>query len=362
MTTIEDRVRVDSATLNDTATRILERVGVPSEGAADTAHNLVTADERGVETHGLMRLRSYVDRIEAGGIAANPRTSVVRDGPTTALLDGDNGLGAVVGARAMNLAVDKAAVSGIGLVVVRNLNHYGAAAHYSLMAVRRNMIGLSATNVLALIAPTGGSVPMIGNNPLSLAFPTSGSDPVVWDSAMSASTWGRALLAFRDGEQLPPDSFLDSAGRPTTDPTAVFAGGSLLPIAGYKGYGLALCISLLTGVLGDWRFDAEISMPTAAAPGDNTALMGAIDVGRFVDVREYTDRVGRITDSIRAASPSSTERIWLPGEKEAERARDRRTRGVPLSEAVRADIAALADRFGVEIDERLRVAGQDERG
>jgi LDH2 family malate/lactate/ureidoglycolate dehydrogenase len=358
----QDRVLTGSATLVDIASRILQRLGVPAEGATRTAHSLVTADERGVETHGLMRLRSYVERIEAGGITADPEIVSVRDTPTTALVDGGNGLGAVVGTHAMNVAMDKAAAQGVGLVVARNLNHYGAAAYYTLMPVERDMIGLSATNVLALIAPTGSSVPLVGNNPLSLAFPATGSPPVVWDSAMSTSTWGRALVAAQRGEQLPPDAFLDGNGNPTTDPAAVLAGGSILPIAGYKGYGLALCVALLTGVLGGGMYDADIALRSSADPGNNTAVMGAIRVDSFADPAEYAGRIGQLASTLHAAPRQpGVERIWLPGEKEAELARERHANGVPVQDAVRVDVVALAERLGVEIDDRFR-AGEKTEG
>ncbi|WP_187438228.1 Ldh family oxidoreductase [Actinomadura decatromicini] len=339
--------------LVDAAARILESVGVPAAGAVRVARNLVTADLRGVETHGLIRLRPYVERIEAGGIAADPEIAVVRDHPATALLDGGNGLGAVAASAAMELAMGKAAASGVGLVVVRNINHFGAAADYSLAAAEQGMIGLSATNVLALIAPTGAAVPMVGNNPLSFAFP--GDPPVVYDSAMSVSTWGRVLVAAQRGEPLPADAFLDGDGRPTTDPAAVLDGGTLLPVAGYKGYGLALCVTLLTGVLAGWLSDAELTGHRPHEPGGNTALLGAIDVGAFTDPAEYARRVDRIGAEIRTAPRRpGVDRVWLPGEKETERERERREHGVPLADPVRADLAALAARLGVEIDARLR--------
>ncbi|TDD28397.1 Ldh family oxidoreductase [Actinomadura sp. KC06] len=342
-----------AGTLIDAATRILRRVGVPDAGAARVARNLVTADLRGVETHGLIRLSAYVERIEAGGIAADPQIEIVRDHPATALLDGGNGLGAVGASAAMELAMEKAAASGMGLVVVRNINHFGAAADYSMTAAEHGMIGFSATNVLALIAPTGASVPMVGNNPLSFAFP--GDPPVVYDSAMSVSTWGRVLVAAQRGEALPEGAFLDGDGRPTTDPAAVLGGGTLLPVAGYKGYGLALCVSLLTGVLGGWLSDAQLTGHRPDEPGGNTAVLGAIDVGAFTDPAEFARRVDRIGAEIRTAPRRpGVDRVWLPGEKETERERERREAGVPLAGAVRADLAALAARLGVEIDDALR--------
>lgn len=343
-----------AGTLIDAAARILERVGVPPAGAARVARNLVTADLRGVETHGLIRLRPYVERIEAGGIAADPEIAVVRDHLATAVLDGGNGLGAVAASAAMELAVEKAAAFGSGLVAARNINHFGAAADYSMTAAEHGMIGFAATNVLALIAPTGASVPMIGNNPLSFAFP--GDPPVVYDSAMSVSTWGRVLVAARRGEPLPEGAFLDDEGRPTTDPAAVLGGGSLLPVAGYKGYGLALCVTLLTGVLAGWLSDAQLTGHRPDEPGGNTALLGAIDVAAFTDPGEFARRADRIGAEIRTAPRRpGVDRVWLPGEKEAERERERRAEGVPLADAVRADLAALAARLGVEIDGGLSV-------
>src|SRR5579859_2478231 len=309
-----------------TAQRILMKVGVPPDDAAKVAGNLVAADLRGVETHGLMRLKAYVERIEAGGIAAQPDIRVLRDSPATALIDGGNGLGAVVGTAAMELAIEKAGTCGAAIVVARNLNHIGAAAYYSMMAAARGMIGMSMTNVLALMAPTGGAERVVGNNPLSFAFPSAGDDPVVWDSAMSRSTWGALLLAQQRGEPLADGAFLAADGQPTRDPAAVLAGGSLVPIAGYKGYGLALSIALLTGVLAGWKFDAELGGGhSTSTPGDNTALMAAIRISDFTDPAAFAGRVEEITDMVHAVpTQPGVDRVWLPGEKEAEMAKQRR--------------------------------------
>jgi LDH2 family malate/lactate/ureidoglycolate dehydrogenase len=243
-------------------------------------------------------------------------------------------------------------------VVARNLNHFGAAAYYSMMAAARGMIGMTMTNVLALMAPTGGTERVVGNNPLSFAFPSAGEDPIVWDSAMSRSTWGALLLAQQRDEPLAEGAFLAADGQPTRDPAAVLAGGSLVPIAGYKGYGLALAIALLTGVLAGWRFDAELGGGlSSSSPGDNTALMAAIRVSDFIDPGEFAGRVEAIAEMIHAVpTQSGVDRIWLPGEKEAEARKQRLMAGVPVGPAVRADIEGLANRLGVDIEGLFRTA------
>lgn len=344
-------VPVDSSELRACTATILARAGVPQAQADRVAECLVFADLRATTTHGVLRLAHYIDRLDAGGINARPDMRVVSRSAATTLLDGDNGFGAVVAARAMEIAIEQADSAGVGVVVARNLNHFGAAGYYALLAAERDMIGIASGNVPALMAPTGGREAMIGNNPLAIAFPSLEHPQIVWDAAMSRSSWGALVIAAQTGNELPEGAFLAPDGAPTRDPDTVLAGGSLVPIAGYKGYGLALCLGLLTGVLGSAPFDADLPHPyrELAEPGRNSAVMIALDIGAFREVGGFAREVEAIGQSLtQLPTDSQAERVWLPGEKEALAERERSRNGIPLSEHTVADLAALAKRFGVD--------------
>jgi LDH2 family malate/lactate/ureidoglycolate dehydrogenase len=342
---------VQESELIASAAEILGAAGVPSDAATRVADCLVFAERRGTVTHGLVRLKHYCDRLEAGGTAPSCEVQVLRESPATALVDGGNGLGAVVGTRAMEIAIEKARGVGVGLVVARELNHFGAAAYYGLMAAEQGLIGIVSCNVPASMAPTGASQAVVGNNPLSIAFPAADRPPIVWDAATSMSSWGALYLAVQTGMPLTDGAYLGPDGLPTNDAQRVLDGGSLVPIAGYKGYGLALCLGLLTGVLAGARFDAELTHPyfELGTPGGGAALLIAINVGALCSEQEFVGHVESIARQIAGLAPATPgERVWLPGEKEAVTEADRRREGIPLSDATQAEMLELRRKYGLE--------------
>jgi len=331
-------------------TEILARAGMPEEDAAVTADCLVSSNLRGVDTHGVIRLKVYVDRIKAGGNNPRPNIRVVRETPVAAVLDGDNSLGPVGGYRAMQLAIAKAQESGVGFVTIRRSNHYGTAAHYAMMALEHDMIGLSSTNVLPSLPPTGGRQARLGNNPLALAFPAGEEFPVVFDVATSLAPWGKVFTAAQAGTLLPAGCYLNKHGQPTVRPEEVLDGGMLLPFAEYKGYGLALCLSLFTGLLADGTFDLDLPHPYKHLdrPGDNSFFMGAIRIDQFVPPAHFKRRLDEVIRLIRTTELApGAERIYLPGEKEYEAEKERRRTGIPLPPAMVEEMRALAAEAGV---------------
>lgn len=330
--------------------RIQVALGIPQEHAAIVTDCLVEAELMGLTTHGIIRLKWYMDRLRAGGINPRPTMRRLRDHPATALLDGDNGLGPVGGKMAMGLALEKAATYGVGLVLMRNCNHYGVAQYYARMALGREMIGLSMTNVIAAMPPTGGAEARQGNNPFSVAFPAGEEPPVVVDGAMSKGTWGRLFLCLQRGEALPEGLYVDKNGLPTTDPQAVLDGGCLLPIAEHKGYGLAVAIELLTGMLAGWSLDHEVPHPYKVLdqPGDNTYLMAAIRIDHFTDLAAFKARMDEWIRFMRATRRApGVERIWLPGEMEHVTRAERLVKGIPLHVNQLAELEGLAQEAGV---------------
>jgi LDH2 family malate/lactate/ureidoglycolate dehydrogenase len=305
----------------------------------------------GLDTHGAIRLKVYMDRIRAGGNNPNPRILVVRENASTALMDGDNALGPVGGKRAMELAIGKAEAAGIGVVIIRNCNHYGPAGHYTRMTLGHDMIGVSMTNVLASMPPTGGIKARIGNNPYSVSFPAQDEPPVVVDGATSMSSWGRLFLCAQKGEDLPAGCYTDSEGRPTVNPQDVLDGGCLLPFAGHKGYGIAVAIELLTGMLADAPLDHDIPhlYKRLAEPGANTFFMAAIRIDNFVDPKRFRRRMDEWIRLIRSTRKAEgIERIWLPGEKEFVTRHQRLSEGIPLNKEMVEELRLLALEAGVE--------------
>jgi L-2-hydroxycarboxylate dehydrogenase (NAD+) len=334
------------------AEEILNAVGAADDDASRVVDSLIYADRRGVGTHGLIRLKFYVDRVRSGGIDPDATVELVRESDATALLDSGNGFGAVATTRALELAIDKASKAGAGVVAARNMNHFGAAAYYATMAAEQNMVGVVMTNVTASMAPTGGTDVLVGNNPIAFAFPSSDSAPVIFDAATSRSSWGALLRAAQRGEPLAPDAFLGPNGMPSREPDAVLAGGSLLPIEGYKGYGLALCIALLTGVLTGGEFDSEIAHPYRhlEAPGGNSILAIAIPVDGFVGADAFAGRVGDLSETIRSgATAPGVDRVMVPGDRE-NAAAQAAGETISLEHETVEQLEALGTELGVAVD------------
>ena len=219
-----------------------------------------------------------------------------------------------------------------------------------MMAIEEDMIGVSFTNVLASMPPTGGRQPRTGNNPFAIAFPAGEEFPVVLDAASSLSSWGKVFIAAQKGEPLPEGCFLDKDGNPTLKPEDVLNGGMLLPIAGYKGYGLALCIGIFTGLLSGGSFDVDIPNPNiyTAKPGDNSFFMAAIGVDQFVPVEQFKQRMDEVIRLIKTTKlASGADRIYLPGEKEYEMEKQRRITGIPLNEKMIDELKSLAQKARV---------------
>src|SRR5688572_30634809 len=249
-----------------------EKVGLSPMDARLTADNLIFANLRGVDSHGVIRLKIYVDRLRAGGFKANVRPQIVCEQESSALIDAQHGVGQVAASAAMKLAIDKAAKTGMAVVSVRNSNHFGASACYALRAVERGMIGFVATNAGPTMAPTGGREARLGNNAFAIAVPAGNSPPLVLDMATGAAAWGKIFVAQQEKKRIPTTWALDKHGVPTDDPNAAAHQGLIQPFGGYKGYGLSLLIDILTGVLSGGGFSThvrtlykEIETPAAIA-------------------------------------------------------------------------------------------------
>lgn len=350
---MSEETRVMHEWLRKLATNIQKGFGVPGDHAEMVTDCLVEANLMGIDTHGVIRLKFYMDRIKPGGNNPNPNIRRIKDSPCTALLDADHALGPVGGTIGMGLAIEKAAANGIGMALIRNCNHYGPAGHYARMALPHDMIGVSMTNVLASMPPTGGAEARLGNNPFAVAVAADKEPPVVVDAATSKSSWGKMFLCAQKSEQLPPDCYVDSDGAITRDPQAVLDGGGLLPIAAHKGYGIAVAIALLTGMLAGSDLDHDILHPYKHPdkPGQNTFLMAALRIDLFADPAAFKKRVDEWVRFIRDTRKApGVERIWLPGEIEAVTREKRLANGIPLNANMMAELEALAEEAQVPFE------------
>lgn len=335
--------------------------GLSEKGARTMADSLVSADLRGTHSHGVIRLPFLVDRLLKGGANRNPQIRVENEAPGTALLDGDRALGAITATQAMELAIQKASTQGIGFVTARNSDFIGTCAHYAMMALPHNMIGIAWTNGFPGMAPWGGRSNTIGNNPIAFAAPSLSHGPIVLDMALSVAAGGRIRLAAKNGEKIPNDWLVDSDGQPTDDPQALTAGGALLPL-GYKGYGLAVFGEILCGVLTGSRILGEIPAwfkDTGSAIG-NGHLHIAIDIARFVEPEAFKLRIDGLV-SLLKATPLMPEvrEILLPGERAWRTQQQQEKGGIPVPASVAADLLALARRLGVTAPASLHSSSSD---
>jgi LDH2 family malate/lactate/ureidoglycolate dehydrogenase len=350
-----------AARLHEFTQRVFATLGVPDADAALAADVLAAADLRGIDSHGVARLHTYFDLLTAGRINPRPTLQVVRESASTATVDGDNGLGLVIGPRANEIAMDKAAQAGSGWVAVCNTNHYGIAGYYPLRALERDLIGWAMTNSSAGVAPLWGADRMLGTNPIAIAFPGKEEPAIVIDMATSAVAYGKIEMADRAGKPIPKGWAIDRAGRATTDPRAMMDGGALLPLGserelgGHKGYSLGLMVEVLCAVLSgaNWGpfappFAISEVIPTRSVGKGIGHFFGAMRIDAFRDPDEFKGQIDQIVRTLRATRPApDTTGPLIPGDPERLAERERTCSGVPLLPAVVADLEDVSRRTGI---------------
>jgi LDH2 family malate/lactate/ureidoglycolate dehydrogenase len=332
------------------ACELLVRHGLPPEHATMVAESLVSADLRGVSTHGVVRLPGYIERVRRGMVEARPEIVVRNVTPVSAHVDGGNGLGFVVGNRAIDVAVELASSGGIGIVGVRRSNHFGMAGNYALRAVRAGMIGIVMTNASRAMPPFGGREPLLGTGPLTIGAPGgSNSSDFLLDMSPSVAARGKIRIAAQHGEQIPLGYALDAAGRPTTDPVEALK-GVLLPMGGPKGSGLALVIEILAGVLTGSAFAGDVrdQYKDFDEPQNVGHLVIAVRPDLFLPLEEYRARMDVLAERVHANPPQDgVKQVFLPGEIELGAERDRRAHGIPVGTSELEVLQLEADAVGV---------------
>lgn len=324
--------------------------GATARDASIAAQVLVRTDLRGVQSHGVQTLPIHVRTLRDGGTISPTAPTIVRASPVTAVMDGQAGIGLVVAHRAMQLAIDKAGTAGVGVVVVRNSNHFGAAGHYALAAAEAGFIGLATSNASPIMAAAGSKKKAISNAPIAYAVPT-GRFPMALDVAMSATAGMKVRLAAERGESIPEGWVLDGDGRPTTDPAAYAAGGALAPLGGHKGYGFALLTETLAAALSGAAMTKSVVpwVEDTATPTNAGHAFVVLDVACFMDRGEFFARMQDLIDEMHAAEPApGNERVLVPGEIEHRNEQRAHESGLEVERVIWRHLEDVAHTLGLQ--------------
>lgn len=347
-------------TIESISMELFEAAGVSKEESMLVTRHMIEASLAGVDSHGVVRIPEYIGRIlripefadmytQTGvpdPVRPNAKMTVERETTTTAILDGGWGFGQVAARKAMNIAIEKAKSSNVGIVAVRNVDQIMRAADYTLMATQHGMIGALFVKTIPVMAPTGGRTRILGNNPISFAIPAGEENPIVVDFAMSVVAGGKVVVAAEEGEPIPTGWLIDSNGNETTNPNDFMSGGSLLPAAKHKGYGLSVVMEVLGGILSGAGALSDYA-------GDNAFLAMAINVEAFMPLPEFKKKIDKLIRDLRnSPRVQGIQSVVVPGEPEF-RMRDLRIKqGIPIPNKAWANIQLLAKKLNVKIPDK----------
>jgi LDH2 family malate/lactate/ureidoglycolate dehydrogenase len=353
---VDDFVWMDFETMERFMVDVFKGLGVPEEDARISAEVLITSDKKGIDSHGVNRLKpTYYDRLKAGLQHPVTKLDILREGPTTALIDGNRGMGHVIAKRAMSLCIEKARKYGMGMVAVRNSTHYGIAGYYAEMAAEAGMIGITGTNARPSVAPTFGSENMLGTNPLTIGFPTDEEFPFVLDCATSITQRGKIEVYARIRKEVAEGLVIDPEGNSMTDADEILAAltrgeASFLPLGGkgeetggYKGFGYSTVVEVLSAALQGGAF-------LKALTGVNLGhFFIAADISAFTEPKSFKETAGEIMRTLRGSKRlEGQNRIYTAGEKEHLAWLDRKGKGVPLNRSLQLDLLKMRDELGLE--------------
>ena len=347
--------------LRNFSAQVFMHFGVPQGDAEQAAGVLAKSDLRGIDSHGVARLHTYFEMLELGRINPKPKIKIVREKASVAAIDGDNGLGLVVGPKANEIAMEKAVEHGSGWVSVCNSNHFGIAGYYPLKALERDLIGWAMTNSTKLVAPLWGAERMLGTNPLAIAFPGYKEPPIVIDMATSAVAYGKIEIALRKQAPVPKGWIIDKHGGDTTDPQDMIDGGAQLPLGsdremgGHKGYGLASMVDILCCVLSgaNWGpfappFALRQEIPERSVGKGIGHFFGAIQIDGFIDKDEFKKQIDEWIHVFRNTKPApGTSGPLIPGDPEREAEAIRSKEGIPLIKPVVDDLLDISRKTGI---------------
>lgn len=357
---MEER-RVSYQELYDFTETVFKKIGCSNEHAKQATTVLISADLRGIDSHGVARLSGYLRLHEAGRVNATPDIKLIHETPSTASVDGDKGLGLVVAPKAMTIAIEKAKQVGSGWVSVKNSNHYGIAAAHAMLALEIDMIGISMTNASALVAPTFSIERMLGTNPICVAIPAGKQPAFVADLATTTAANGKLEILQRKKQEAPIGWIQDKEGNASIDAHALKSGGALLPLGSdrehgsHKGYALGAVVDIFSAVLsganyGPWvpPFPAYVPMPENM-PGEGIGhFFGAMRIDGFRPAEEFKKHMDQWIERFRSAKPVNGEqKVLIPGDPEREAEAERMKNGIPLHEAVIEDLKQIALKYDI---------------
>jgi len=338
-------------------------IGCNNDDATIASNVLLSADLRGIDSHGIARLSGYVRLWEANRINSTPNLKITHQTPSTAVVDADAALGLVAAPFAMQIAIDKARNVGTGWVCVNNSNHFGIAGYHAMMALENDMIGIAMTNASALVAPTFGKEKMLGTNPIAVAIPAGNQPPFIADFATTTAANGKLEILQRKNENTPLGWVQDVNGNASTNANILKQNGALLPLgsdrehSSHKGYALGSIVDIFTGVLsgasfGPWAppFPAYIPMPENM-PGKGLGhFFGAMRIDAFQEANEFKNKMDQWIDRFRNTTPINPEnKVLIPGDPEREMEIERMQNGIPVVDAVVQDLKSLTVKFGVNL-------------
>ncbi len=354
-------IRVKIEPLREFVVKVFTSLGVREDDAGIVADVLIAADRRGVGSHGVARLRRYVNGIKNGMMIPDAEMEIIRETPNTLLVTGNGGLGQIVSYKTMKLVIDKALKNNVAFAVVRDSNHYGIAGYYSMMALEHELIGISLTNSAPLVVPTFGKDAVIGTNPISIAVPAGKHRPVVLDMATSTVPRGKLEVYNRMNKEIPLVWATDENGNPTKDPARVLKnllerrGGGLLPLGGadeetggHKGYGLSFMVDILSGVLSGGAFGLNL-YKKKNAPSGVAHFFGAIKIDAFIDRETFKSMMDEYIEMLKnARKREGAERIYIHGEKEFEN-EDKFKEDVDIYHTVVEDMRDIGKELKIEV-------------
>lgn len=349
--------------LFDFTLAVFKAIGCSDADAQTATTSLLNADMRGVDSHGVARLSGYIRLIDAGRANPKARVKIVHETPSTAVVDGDSGMGLVVAPHAMKIAIEKAKNVGTGWVSVQNSNHFGIGATHAMLALENDMIGISMTNASALVAPTFSKERLLGTNPICVAVPAGNEPPFVADLATTTAANGKLEILQRKNEQAPDGWIQDKEGNNSNDPHELKKGGALLPLGGtrqngsHKGYALSSVVDIFSAVLsganyGPWvpPFPAYVPMPENM-PGKGIGhFFGAMRIDAFRPADDFKQHMDHWIKRFREAVPVHNEqKVLIPGDPEREMETERKLNGIPLLDPVFEDLQKIGEKFKINL-------------
>jgi len=329
---------------------VLIKFEIPKAHADIIADSLIFASLRGIDSHGIIRLPYYIERLKQKGTKSNPKIKIISDYRGTALIDGDNGMGQVIGIFASKLAIKKAIEFGIAIINVKNSSHFGAASFYSDYMAKQQLIGLAASNTTPVMTAWGGAKRIIGNNPLSIAFPYKKNNPIVLDIAMSRVAGGKVRFCAKNKQNIPEGWIVDHKGNNTTNPDDLPRGGSLLPFGEHKGYALAIILEILTGCLSGGGILSQVNswLKKPDIPTNMSQVYLAIDIKKIINFNLFIQQINLLVKEIKKSPVApGFQKIYIPGEMESEVEQIRRKNGIPLTPEILNDLQKLSHNYHV---------------